>query len=59
LGPGVKDFLGNVLKWFENWVVVLDGPAKVEQVQKDLFSAIACARVGQPMLNVFMSNMHI
>jgi hypothetical protein len=59
LGPGVKDFLENVLKWFESWVVALDGPEKVEQVHKDLFSAIACARVGQPISNIFMSNMHI
>ena len=59
LGSGVEDFLRNVLQWFKKWVVALDRPKNVEQVREDLFSAIACARVGQPISNVFMSNMDI
>jgi NACHT domain len=58
LGPGVKEFLGNVLQWFKNWVIVLDGPRGVKQVHEDLLSAIACARVGQAISNVLILNMH-
>ena len=59
LGSGVEDFLKNVLQWFKNWVVALNGPDDVKGVREDLFSAIACARVGQPISNAFMSNMNI
>jgi hypothetical protein len=51
--------LRNVLQWFENWVVALGRPENVERVRGDLLSAITCAQVGQPISNVFMSNMHV
>jgi hypothetical protein len=59
LSSGVEDFLRNVLQWFENWVVALGRPENVERVRGDLLSAITCAQVGQPISNVFMSNMHV
>jgi hypothetical protein len=61
LGPEVKDFLGNVLQWFKNWVIGLGEPLEVKLMRENLASAIACARVGQLalILNVIMSNLHI
>ena len=46
-GPGLKDFLRNVLRWFKDWVIALNKPREVERVRGDLFSAIKCAGVGQ------------
>ena len=59
LGPETKDFLKNVLQWFKQWVIALEGHQRANDVREDLVSAIVCAKVGPAILDIMVSKLHI
>jgi hypothetical protein len=56
IDPEVIDFLTTVLPWFKRWMLGMRSHEGVEQVQKDLHSALMLVKVGQALLHVTMSN---
>ena len=52
----VIDFLTTVLPWFKGWMLGMGSHNGVNQVQKDLHSALILVKVGQGVLDVTMSN---
>jgi NACHT domain len=56
IDPKVIDFLTTVLPWFESWMLGMEDHEGVEQVQKDLCSALILVKVGQAVLHVIMFN---
>jgi hypothetical protein len=56
IDPEVIDFLTTVLPWFKSWMLGMGSHKGVEQVQKDLHSALILVKVGQAVLHVTMSN---
>ena len=52
----VMDHLTTVLPWFINWMFGMGNLERVEQVQKDLHTALILVKVGQVVLHVTMSD---
>ena len=52
----VIDFATTVLPWFKSWMLGMRSYDGVDQVQKDLHSALILVKVGQGVLDVTMSN---
>ena len=56
IDPEVIDFPTTVLPWFKSWMLGMRSHDGVNQVRKDLHSALILVKVGQGVLDITMSN---